>query len=79
MTDSVDGFVSGDLSRRDITYREYLAAGMSPEEANEAAFNARKEGLLYEMAIGGTMSGIAWVRGRGYSWAVEKIVKLMYK
>ena len=32
--------------------------------------------LLYEMAVGGTMSGIAWGGGRGYSWAVEKVQSL---
>lgn len=69
MTDMVDGFVSGDLSVEAATYRSFLAEGMSPEEAGEAAFQARKEEVLQSMAAGGVMSGMSWAGGR----AIDKI------
>ena len=73
LTDTVDNWVSGDLSREDTYYRAALAEGQTPEEAKATICEIRKQELLQAMAVGGTMSGMAWVGGRAYDYVINRI------
>ena len=73
LTDTVDNWVSGDLSREDTYYRAALAEGQTPEEAKATICEIRKQELLQAMAVGGTMSGMAWGYGRAVDYVINRI------
>ncbi|MBQ7781905.1 MAG: hypothetical protein IJ405_07790, partial [Lachnospiraceae bacterium] len=73
LTDTVDNWVSGDLSREDTYYCAALAEGQTPEEAKATICEIRKQELLQAMAVGGTMSGMAWGGGRAADYLINRI------
>ena len=73
LTDTVDNLVSGDLSRESSYYRTALAEGQTPEEAKATICEIRKQELLQAMAVGGTMSGMAWGYGRAVDYLINRI------
>jgi len=73
LTDTVDNWVSGDLSRESSYYRTALAEGQTPEEAKATICEIRKQELLQAMAVGGTMSGMAWGYGRAVDYLINRI------